>query len=210
MFVGTRTPPVKAASKPEASERLLQWRPGKAEEDRDMTGKRRIDRILSETYLEGLADRPMPEVRSMRNDCREEESVLSFERRMLHGRMDLLRAELARRADGKEGSLIDELAKILAGDERPEDRGGFPGPDPRPGVDHPKRRIEKLISDDTLANVGSMSPDEIEETLGLLSDAEREASQSRRQVQRVLDAINAEIARRYKSGEADPADALSS
>ncbi|HVL89246.1 MAG TPA: aerial mycelium formation protein [Actinomycetota bacterium] len=175
-----------------------------------MTGKRRIDRILSETYLEGLADRPMPEVRSMRNDCREEESVLSFERRMLHGRMDLLRAELARRADGKEGSLIDELAKILAGDERPEDRGGFPGPDPRPGVDHPKRRIEKLISDDTLANVGSMSPDEIEETLGLLSDAEREASQSRRQVQRVLDAINAEIARRYKSGEADPADALSS
>lgn len=143
----------------------------------------------------------------MRDDCRAEEAVLSFERRMLHGRMDILRAELARRTDEKGGSLIERLHEILQ-DDRVPSRGAMPGPDPVLDFDRPKRRVEKLISDDTLANMGSLDAEELERIIGLLSDAEREVSESRRQVLRVLDSLNAEIARRYKSGEADTADVL--
>lgn len=174
-----------------------------------MSGKRRIDRILSEAYLEGIGERSLPDVRAMRDECREEETVLSFERRLLHARMDILRAELDRRTGGG-ASLLERLPAILAGDDEPSTRGAYPGKDPVMDFDQPKRRVERLISDGSLANVATMAADEVEQIIGLLSDAEREVSESRRTVQRVLDALTAEIARRYKSGEADPADVLTS
>jgi hypothetical protein len=143
----------------------------------------------------------------MRDECREEETALSFERRLLHGRMDILRAELERRTGGG-ASLLERLPSILAGDDEPSTRGAYPGKDPILDVDQPKRRVERLISDGTLANIGNLPADEIERIIGSLSEAEREVSEARHTVQRVLDALNAEIGRRYKSGEADPADVL--
>lgn len=172
-----------------------------------MTGKRRIDRITAEEYLQGVAERPIDALRTMRDECLEEETVLSFERRLLQGRMDILRAELERRG-GKEGSLIDRLPAILAADERPASRGGFPGKDPVLDFDVPKRRVEQLISDGTLANLAALSVDDVERIVTTLVEAEREVSESRRTVQRVLDSLSAEIGRRYKTGEADPADLL--
>lgn len=172
-----------------------------------MTGKRRIDRILAPTYLDGLEQKQMAEVRAMRGDCEEEESSLSFERRLLQGRIDILAAELDRRSGGG-GSLIDRLPKILADDRPPSSRGAYPRRDPMPSFDQPKRRVERLISDDTLASLPDLSDDRIREILETLGAAEREISESRRSVQQVLDAVQAEIARRYKTGEADPADIL--
>lgn len=173
-----------------------------------MTGKRRIDRITAEAYLDGLSDRPMPEVRTMRDECREEETVLSFERRLLHARMDILRAELERRTGGG-ASLLERLPAILAGEEGgASTRGAYPGKDPVLDFDQPKRRVEKLIADSTLMNIKNLDAAEVDRIVGVLSEAEREVSESRRTVQRVLDAINAEIARRYKSGEANPGDVL--
>jgi uncharacterized small protein (DUF1192 family) len=171
-----------------------------------MTGKRRIDRITTDEYLEGLSSRPMPDVRALRNECDEEEAVLSFERRLLHARMDILRAELERRA-GVGGSILERLPSILADDRQPS-RGQIRMKDPVLDFEQPKRRVEKLVSDDTLANLASLSVDEIESTIGVLSDAEREVSETRRKVLAVLDSLNAEIARRYKTGEAKPGDVL--
>lgn len=171
-----------------------------------MTGKRRIDRVTAEGYLDGLGEKDLASVRTMRDECRQEETVLSFERRLLHARIDLLRAELDRRAGG--ASLMERLPSILAADDRPASRGGYPMDDPVLDFDRPKRRVEMLISDDTLANMTSLPPEQIDGIIATLSDAERDVSEQRRSVQRVLDAINAEIARRYKSGEADPADVL--
>ena len=174
-----------------------------------MTGKRRIDRILSTAYLEGIEQKPITEVRSMRGDCEEEESSLSFERRLLQGRIDILEGELDRRTGGGGGaSLIERLPKILADDRPPSSRGAYPRRDPMPSFDQPKRRVEKLISDDTLASLPELPDDKIREILDTLGEAEREISESRHSVQQVLDGIQAEIARRYKSGEADPADIL--
>ena len=51
-------------------------------------GHRRIDRILDPGFLEGLTKRPLAEVRTLRRETEEEEALLSYERRLLHGRLD--------------------------------------------------------------------------------------------------------------------------
>lgn len=172
-----------------------------------MAGNRRIDRITTPDYLDGVESIPLDQVRARRDECLEEETALSYARRLLHGRMDILRAELDRRA-GKEGSLLDHLAEILADDEPMPARGAFPTLDPDFSQDHPKRLVERLISDDTLMKLSSLSPEEIEAVITTLSDAERDVSAQRRTVHDVLDRVTAEMVRRYKSGEADPADLL--
>ena len=50
----------------------------------------------------------------MRDECREEEARLSYARRVLHGQLDVARAEQGRRIDGGETSLVDTLADILS------------------------------------------------------------------------------------------------
>ena len=60
-------------------------------------GNRRIDRVLAADYLEGLQGLPLAEVRQLRADAEQEEVDLSYLRRMIQGRLDILRAELNRR-----------------------------------------------------------------------------------------------------------------
>ena len=173
-----------------------------------MEGRRRIDRITAEGYLDGIEGRDLADVREMRQTCAEEEALLSYERRLLHGRLAILRAELERRRDGGEGSLVDSLPKILADEGRGPSRGQFPLQEPNLDFEHPKRRITKLVSDDTLARLSELDEAEIAAIMAELEAVESDVSSARRRVLDVMDALNAELGRRYKSGEADPSDVL--
>jgi len=146
----------------------------------------------------------------MRSETQEEEALLSYERRMLHGRLAILRKELERRANGGDvGSLVDLLPSILSDqDQRGPSRGSFPGADPNLDFAHPHRRVTKLVSDDTIANLPSLDEAEIRRIVGELEAAEHDVSTQRRPLLDVLDALNKELARRYQSGEADPSDVL--
>lgn len=173
-------------------------------------GKRRLDRVLDSAFLDGLQGRSTDEIRSMRMDCSEEEALLSYERRLIHGRLAILRAELEVRAGGGASeSIIDRLPQILAGDSRGS-RGGFTGRDPNITFERASRRVTKLVSDDTLISLPSLGDDEVRAHVQELEDAEREVSETRVRVFAVLDRLTEEIARRYKSGEADPGDLLAS
>lgn len=172
-------------------------------------GKRRIDRVLAEDYLADLASRSMDEIRTMRRDATEEESLASYERRMLHGRLSVLRFELDRRAGKEEGSLVENLTKILADPSRGPSRGAIQMHDPDlEAFGEPSRRVSKLVSDDTLARLPDLDDDAIRAHIAEIEDAEREVSESRARLLDVLDALNDELARRYKTGEADPSDVL--
>jgi hypothetical protein len=172
--------------------------------------KRRLDHILAAEYLADLQARSTAEVRSMRAETQEEEALLSYERRMLHGRLAILKKELERRANGGDvGSLIDLLPSILSDqDQRGPSRGSFPGADPNLDFAHPHRRVTKLVSDDTIANLPALDEAEIRRIIGELEAAEHDVSTQRRPLLDVLDALNKELARRYQSGEADPSDVL--
>ena len=60
-----------------------------------------------------LARLSLPELRTLRRDAQRDEADLSYVRRLLQGRIDILRAELARRRPRARRSVVDRLSEIL-------------------------------------------------------------------------------------------------
>ena len=173
-------------------------------------GRRRIDRVLADDYLDGLADRSLDEVRALRNDAEQEEADLSYVRRLLQGRMDLVRAEQARRRKASGGApLIDLLAEVLADGPRSNHGSGrFLTVEPSRVDDH-RRQVEQIVSDVGISDVAARSDGELQTSLEALSKHEQTVSDLRRRVQTVMDGLTAEIGRRYRDGEADVSALLS-
>jgi anti-sigma-K factor RsiG len=170
-------------------------------------GHRRIDRVLAENFLAGIGSASIDELRSMRADAEQEEADQSYLRRLLQGRIDILRAEAERRrADGAGQSLVEALPQILA-DERgaPHGLGQHRTVEPS-RVDEHRRRVEALIANLDISDVGGSSDEEIARAIATLEAEEHEISETRRQVQTVADACATEITRRYRDGEADVSD----
>jgi hypothetical protein len=167
-------------------------------------GNRRIDRVLADDYLKGIGQLALAEVRALRDEAEQEEVDLSYIRRLIQGRMDIVRAELNRREGGAEGSLVDNLAKVLADEPRSGARGMGRHVTAEPSrVDSHRRYVEALVADVDLSDTSARSSDELHHAMRVLSDEEQTLSAKRRQVQNVMDACQAEITRRYKDGEAD-------
>lgn len=173
-------------------------------------GSRRIDRVLGEGFLEGLRELPLTEVRSLRADAEQEEVDLSYLRRMVQGRIDVLRAELAHRFGDSGGeSLVDALPHILADEPRStaHGMGRYTSVEPSRADSH-RRLVEALVADVDLSDAGARSDEEIDTILDRLDSAEAALSEKRHKVQEVMDACGAEITRRYRDGEASVGDLL--
>jgi len=167
-------------------------------------GSRRIDRVLAEDYLSGLRDASMAEVRELRGEAEQEEVDLSYIRRMVQGRLDVIRAELNHREGSGTGSIVDDLAGILADEPRGPARGLGRHVTVEPSrADSHRRYVEALVADVDLSDVSARSADELAHAFRTLSEEEQTLSAKRRQVQAVMDACSAEITRRYRDGEAD-------
>ena len=77
--------------------------------------------------LPDLATLPDADLKSLIHELEAEENEISYRRRLLHGKLDILRAELVARLQKKgEGELaqvdIDRLTEILAGKAAPPTR----------------------------------------------------------------------------------------
>jgi hypothetical protein len=168
------------------------------------TGNRRIDRVLAEDFLDGLATASLAEVRGLRAQAEQEETDLSYLRRMVQGRIDIVRAELERRGGAGDGTVLDRLASILAEERRAPARGLGRHAVLEPSrADEHRRYVERLVADVDLTDVSSRSDDELRQALEALLAEEEKLSAKRREVQRVMDSCSAEITRRYRDGEAD-------
>lgn len=178
-------------------------------------GRRRIDRVLATGYLDQLADKPLDEVRSLRQEADQEESDLSYVRRLLQGRVDILRAEQSRRAAGESGAphseqdFVARLARTLAdsGPRADQSHARLPHVDPS-RVGETRRRVEQLAAEVGFSDLDAMSDDDLVSAIGRLREFEDEVSHSRHDVQVVVDACTAEIGRRYKDGVARVEDLL--
>lgn len=84
------------------------------------------DQHSADDVLIDLEEKTNEELRGLLNDLSAEEQRLSYRRRVLHGRIDILRAELVRRLkdqriageDVISGGDIERLIDILASDLR--------------------------------------------------------------------------------------------
>lgn len=172
-------------------------------------GRRRIDRVLSPDFLTGMGDVSLADVRARRHEAEQEEADLSYVRRLLQGRIDIVRAELRRRSGDERGSLVDQLAGILADGPPGEPHGMGRHATVEPSrVAESRRSVEQLVSDVGVSDVVNRSDDELAASLSRLTDYEAAVSRNRRRVQEAMDACTAEIARRYQSGEATVDDLL--
>ena len=170
-------------------------------------GRRRIDRVLAEDFATDLAGLDLDEVRSRRREAEQEEADLSYIRRMLQGRMDILRAELARRSGGGE-KIVEHLSQVLADSARSDHGSGrFLRVEPS-RVDEHRRLVEQVVADVGVSDVEGRTDDELREALGRLEGFEQGISEDRHRVQMVMDALTTEVASRYKSGTASVDDLL--
>lgn len=174
---------------------MIEVRPG---------GRRRIDRVLAPDYVADLDQLDLNEVRARRDDAAQEETDLSYLRRLLHGRIDIVRAEQKRRAEGGSSSVVERLAEILADNavgRAPVGSGRHQPLEPSRAEAH-RRHVEALVSDADLSDVASLPDERLELALRTYSGEEASVSQRRREVQQVVDLLNDQIARRYRAGSA--------
>lgn len=166
-----------------------------------MAQERRIDRILSSEYSADVQSRNDDELSAMRTEVTEVETEVSYLRRLAQARMDIIKAEIDRRASGGSvGDLVAALPEILTSGEKrtPASQTDTRVPQsfaPNTEITY-SRGLEKLVSDETLANLPSIPEDELQSTLGQLSEFEKEMSSARQQLHSVLDAIENAIATR--------------
>lgn len=163
--------------------------------------------MLAPSYLDGLEERPIDEIRAMRRACVAVETSVSFVRRMVQGRLDIVRAELARRRAGHApadvAQMIGRLPEILGDHDRPPGLGRLPQamepPEPDPAV---VARLDELAGVRWLAGLADTDDAELARTIAGLEALEHEVSQRRRSLFERIDALQAELTRRYREGEA--------
>lgn len=166
-------------------------------------GRRRIDRVLDPAYTEGVAQRPLAEVRVLRDEAAQEETDLSYLRRLLHARIDIVRAEQRRRATGGSIAVVDQLVTILAQNAVGPAMGSGRHSTLKPSrAEAHRRHVEALVSDVDLSNVGELSDETLDHALDTYRSEELSVSARRREVQVVMDRLNEEIAGRYQQGSA--------
>jgi hypothetical protein len=173
--------------------------------------RRLIEKVTAPSYSEGLSDKPLAELRALREECREVENEISFERKLCHARIDILNAEIERRSGTQSDDLLKRLPEILGAEAV---RSDSPLPERAPDLsiprnaDIPRRRVEEIVGEQTLARLNQLQVEEIRNIINNLGAHERNLSDRRKHVQEIMDSVQGEIVRRYTSGEEDPSAAL--
>jgi hypothetical protein len=165
-----------------------------------------LDRLLAEDYVEDLEELAVEDLRRRKGECEQVEGELSYLRRLIQGRLDIIKAESRRREGGENGGLaeiVDHLPEILSGGGR----GSSAGRHPMEMTGEVNYRVltaelDRIIDVDTVASLPTMSNDEVAAIAAALVDLEHKISSQRRALHDCMDTVQAEIVRRYKSGEA--------
>ena len=142
----------------------------------------------------------LAELRSVRSELQHLDDAVSYVRRLVQARLDLARAEQRRRGAGAGAGLSEELPSILGA----QLTGGQARP-PRPAddfSDHPlAQELERLCAG--AADVPGLADDDLQAYVDSLSEFERVRSAERKELFGRIDALSAELVRRFRDGEAD-------
>lgn len=166
-----------------------------------------LERVLGNVPDADLTSLELADVRSRRAAAGALEDSISYVRRVIQVRLDILGTELAHRrsggspADSRE--LVARLPQILA------ERGGASGQTqaPRdllfPDVDAALvTAVDDVVTTAQLASVDQVDDESLADLVDRLEVLEGEVSATRHALHERLDALQGEIVRRYRTGEA--------
>ena len=166
-----------------------------------------LDRILTSNYLDGMKDRSLADIRAMRTECQEAEVVLSYLRRLIQGRLDIVHTYLEHPGSDALrdlGSLVNDLPAILSSG---------------PGRSHAPAHLPQLLSPDTeeadltaeldavlgadeIGSLAELDIDQLNSIAGRLESIEARVSADRRALHERIDTLQAELVDRHKTGRA--------
>jgi hypothetical protein len=157
---------------------------------------------VTTTPLPDPASLSLDELRSLRNQLQLEDDVVSYARRVAQARLDLVKAEARHRRDDGEVVVDEELRTVLS-----SHLTGGPARPPRPTEDlsdHPLAvELDELCAVNGLGRLKSLDDDELLALTTAIATFEEKVSSDRRARFEQLDALSAELVRRYRDGEAD-------
>jgi hypothetical protein len=189
---------------------------GASEYHRPPTQRTDSPPLPSDAPEHDLAALSLPELRTLRREAQRDEADLSYLRRLLQGRIDILRAELTRRtpvgaasvAAPAEASVVERLAEILLdapARHRSSARHVTLG---TPQGEEYRRLAAEMLAEVELSDLDARTDLELNTAMGRLVRYEQQVSRRRQRLQRTADDCSAEIARRYREGEAQIDDLL--
>ncbi|OIJ64821.1 hypothetical protein [Streptomyces mangrovisoli] len=161
----------------------------------------------------------LPELRTLRRDAQRDEADLSYVRRLLQGRIDILRAELSRRgpaavprpAEAPQADrlpVVDRLPEILRdapARHRSSARHVTLG---TPHNEEYRQLAADMLAEVELSDLAARTDLELNTAMGRLVRYEQQVSRRRQELQLTTDDCTTEIARRYREGEAQVDDLL--
>jgi len=177
-----------------------------------------VQRLLAAELIRDIATVPIEDLRAARADCSQVEGDISFVRRVVQGRLDMVGYELARRADRTERrspqseasaepvNILFDLPDVLT------TGGATPLASQRHMASHEPgtvavdmaSEVDSIISSEEMASLAILGDDRIGEITESLRAHEMDLSAMRRQLHERIDAIQGEVVRRYQVGEASP------
>ncbi len=165
------------------------------------------ERLLEPIAADDLVELAIEDVRARRAAATEVETGLSYLRRMVQGAIDIVTRETGHRTGETDVSrgddLLDELPDILGDSGRPVGVGRLSQTlEPTQLDAELEAEYEALIGNGRLARAGQIKDDELEQLCAQLTDLEARVSTKRRSYLDQIDLLQAEITRRYRTGEA--------
>ncbi len=156
------------------------------------------------TLLEGLAALTLDEVRARRQGCQDVETQVSYVRRLAQGRLDIVRHEQARRVSGgASGDIVAELTEALA-DRITSAGSGHVAAELTPDDVDPALldALDAAAPPAALSDPHNLGDDDLVAAAAGLEAFEQNLSTRRRALFSRIDALQEEIVRRYRDGEA--------
>ena len=143
----------------------------------------------------------LADLRAQRSDLQAADDAVSYVRRLVQARLDMVAEEKRRRVSGNHLNVAEDLPVVLG-----RHLTGGPARPPRPAEDwseHPLAlELDELCSALGADRIADLSDDELERVEAGLSEFEHARSHERQELFVRLDALSAELVRRYRDGEA--------
>ncbi|GDX25784.1 hypothetical protein LBMAG12_01580 [Actinomycetes bacterium] len=144
----------------------------------------------------------LPDLRAERDTLRQQEDAVSFVRRLAQGRLDLVTAVKRHRADGSGAVSVAEIVRSGVG-PAPSTGSARPPRDTEVSADHPLLAEFDALCDslgfDNMADLDDLGLTSLENGIQVFESAQ---SDLRRRLFDRIDALTAELVRRYRDGDA--------